>query len=58
MKKQLSIIPLLVLIILMFSGCAVVGGIFKAGIWTGIILVALVIGAIIFVISRMGGNNK
>lgn len=35
------------------SSCEIVGGIFKAGVWTGLILVALVIVIIIWIISRM-----
>lgn len=40
--------------VFMLSSCEVVGGIFKAGIWTGIILVAIVVFVIIFLISRGG----
>jgi hypothetical protein len=34
------------------SSCAVVGGIFKAGVWTGILIVAAIVGLIIFLITR------
>jgi hypothetical protein len=34
------------------SSCEVVGGIFKAGVWTGIIAVAFVVILIIWLISR------
>jgi hypothetical protein len=34
------------------SGCEMIGDIFQAGVWTGIILVLLVIGAIIWLFSR------
>lgn len=38
------VLPLALLIILFCSsGCAVVGGIFKAGVWVGIVAVVLVI---------------
>lgn len=33
------------------SGCAVAGGIFKAGEWTGILSVAVIIAAIIAIIA-------
>ena len=39
-----------------FQGCAVVGGIFKAGVWVGVIGVAIIVGIIIFVISK--SSNK
>lgn len=36
----------------LMSSCEVIGGIFKAGVWTGIIIVAIVVGLVIFLISR------
>ncbi|MFY0256057.1 phosphatidate cytidylyltransferase [Chitinophaga sp. 30R24] len=47
---------MLVSIAMVLGSCALIGGIFKAGIWTGIILVAIVVGLIIFLISR--GNKR
>ena len=43
---------LLTAIVLFMSSCEVIGGIFKAGVWTGILAVAVVIALIIFLISR------
>ena len=41
------------------SSCSIIGDIFKAGAYTGIIGVVLVLGLIIFLISRfIGGGNK
>ncbi|MGN7823152.1 phosphatidate cytidylyltransferase [Chitinophaga varians] len=54
MKKLTSL--LLVMMIVMMTSCEVVGGIFKAGVWTGIIIVAVVIALIIWLISR--GTRK
>jgi hypothetical protein len=34
------------------SGCEVVGGIFKAGLWAGIIMVVLVVAVIMFIVSK------
>ncbi|MGX5820276.1 phosphatidate cytidylyltransferase [Chitinophaga lutea] len=53
--KQYTWIFLLALVTL--SSCEVIGGIFKAGVWTGLILVALVLALIIFLISRTGKRN-
>lgn len=39
------------------SSCEVIGGIFKAGVWTGILIVAAVIGLLIWIIARMGGKK-
>ncbi len=43
---------MMVLLAMMFSSCEVIGGIFKAGVWTGILIVAVVIGFIIFLVTR------
>lgn len=45
---------LLSFVVLFLSSCQVIGGIFKAGVWTGILAVAVVVGLIIFLISRGG----
>lgn len=42
----------LAFITLALSSCEIIGGIFKAGVWTGILLVAIVIGLIVFLIAR------
>jgi len=40
--------------LLMFplSSCELIGDIFKAGVWTGLLLVAVVIALVIWIISR------
>lgn len=47
---------LLLVVLPLLSGCSVVSGIFKAGMWWAFFLVALVIGIIIWVISK--GRKK
>lgn len=50
-------IPILALLVAFcFSGCAVVGGIFKAGVWVGVLGVLIVIGLIIYFVTR--GSSK
>ncbi len=49
-KMKLSLLLLVMSISL--SSCEAIAGIFKAGVWTGIILVAFVIGLIVYFISR------
>lgn len=44
---------LLVLLAAMLSGCQVIGDIFKTGVWTGVILVLVVIGVVIFGIVKL-----
>jgi len=34
------------------TGCEVIGDIFKAGVWTGVLLVILVIGIIVWLLTR------
>ena len=43
-------------IMLSLSSCQLVGDIFKAGVWVGVLMVAAVIGAIIFLLTRIGGK--
>jgi len=42
---------------LIFSSCEVIGGIFKAGVWSGVLIVVLVVALIIFIIAKMGKKN-
>jgi hypothetical protein len=44
-----------VLLAVAVSGCTVVGGIFKAGFWSGIIVVALIVIALVFVATKARG---
>ena len=46
---------LLVLVAIALPGCAVVGGIFKAGAWVGALAVILVIAIVGFVAMKIGG---
>jgi len=50
--KRISTFISALLITTVFSSCEVIGGIFKAGVWTGIFIVAAIIGLIVFVIMR------
>ena len=34
------------------TGCQVIGDIFKAGVWTGVVLVIVIIGIVIWLIAR------
>lgn len=52
MKNRILSYSFLVSLVLFLQSCAVVGGIFKAGYVTGIIVVLLVIALIIFIISK------
>jgi hypothetical protein len=41
------------------TSCDVIGGIFKGGVWVGVILVVAVIAVVIWALSRVfGGGNR
>jgi hypothetical protein len=44
---------LLMLVVIALPGCAVVGGIFKAGAWVGALAVILVIAIIGFIVAKV-----
>jgi hypothetical protein len=43
---------LLVLLASAASGCSIVGGIFKAGFWSGIVVVVLIVVGIVFLVGK------
>ncbi len=53
MKKNNGIlIASLVLAVTLMSSCAAAGGIFKAGMWMGVIIVVLVIALVIWLVRK------
>lgn len=46
MNNRSIISTFLILMLTVFTGCEVIGGIFKAGVWTGVIIIALIVGLI------------
>jgi len=46
-----------VFMIFLLSSCAIVGGIFKAGVWTGILIVVFIIGVILWLVNRNSGKS-
>jgi hypothetical protein len=54
MKIKLFHASLLLVLLTVFSGCSLVEGIFKAGVWSGVIIVVLIIGLIIYFLGKMG----
>ncbi len=47
----------LLMVLCSFQSCAVVGGIFKAGVWVGVLAVIVVLGIIIFIITKTTGKS-
>jgi uncharacterized membrane protein len=54
-KMLMKKVQLFSLIVLMLSltSCELIGDIFKAGVWAGVLMVVLVIALIVFVIGRL-----
>lgn len=53
-----SVAPVaLVLSAVSLNGCAIIGGIFKAGVWVGVVAVVLVLGLLFAVVRMLGGSR-
>ncbi|MGN6418490.1 MAG: phosphatidate cytidylyltransferase [Pseudobacter sp.] len=57
MKQYPYLITMMLLALVTLSSCEVIGGIFKAGVWVGVLAVVGVVALIIFLISKMGGRK-
>lgn len=58
MRRNFVFMPVMLLLLAgTLSSCEAIAGIFKAGVWTGILLVAGIIALVIFIISRMSGKK-
>lgn len=55
--KKLSL-ALVAGLLLSLSSCQLIGDIFKAGVWSGIILVVVIIALVIFVIGKIFGGGR
>lgn len=55
--KNLIFPSLLAACIISLNSCQVIEGIFKAGVWSGVIIVVLVVALVIYVISRLAGKK-
>jgi hypothetical protein len=56
-KSNFSWLLGILILSLSLSSCEVIGGIFKAGVWSGILIVVLVVALIIFIIAKMGKKS-
>jgi hypothetical protein len=52
LMKQSSYLFVLLFFSVILTGCEIIGDIFQAGVWTGVLLVILVIGAIFWLLTR------
>jgi uncharacterized membrane protein YkvI len=52
MRHSWFLVVLLLVSTVSLTGCEVIGDIFKAGVWVGALLVILVIGVIVWLLTR------
>ena len=55
--KKLSVFGVLAML-LTLSSCQIIGDIFKAGVWAGVLMVVVVVGLVIFVLAKIFGGGK
>ena len=55
--NKYSLAFLIAFITVAFSSCQAIGDIFKAGVWSGIIIVVIIVAIIIWIFSRIGGRK-
>ncbi|SHF71770.1 hypothetical protein [Pedobacter caeni] len=58
MTKRYFPLAIIALLSTTLASCELVQGIFKAGVWTGVIVVVLVLALIIWLISRIFGGRS
>jgi hypothetical protein len=58
--KKYSVLSLSALLMLMLSmsSCQIIGDIFKAGVWAGVLMVVVVVGLVIFLLAKLFGGGK
>lgn len=53
MKNNFFFAPVFTLILFMLTSCEAIGGIFKAGMWVGVIIVVAVIGLVLWLLGKL-----
>lgn len=56
--KRYAQFLLLSLSLFLFNSCALIEGVFKAGVWVGILIVVAIIAAVIWLISKVTGGRR
>jgi hypothetical protein len=51
-RFKLSLLSVLFFLVLTMTSCEAIAGIFKAGMWTGIIIIVAIIALILYFVSR------
>ena len=53
MKKYIIQVFAVLLLMITFTGCSVIGDIFEVGMWAGVIMVVLVIALIFWIVKKL-----
>ncbi|MFU1855999.1 hypothetical protein ACK8HY_03170 [Sphingobacterium sp. NGMCC 1.201703] len=56
--KKIALFSLMSSTLLLMTSCSVIESIFKAGVWTGILIVVVVVALVIWLISKLFGGSK
>ena len=56
--KKYSALAMIALVVTTLSSCELVEGIFKAGVWSGVIIVVIILALIIWLVSKVFGGGK
>lgn len=56
--KKYSSLAFIALLATTLTSCELVEGIFKAGVWSGVIIVVIVLALIIWLVSKVFGGRK
>lgn len=52
LQSRFSLAVLLCFVVTFFSSCEVIGSIFKAGVWVGVVVVVAVIALILYLVGK------
>ena len=58
MMMRATQIILMAMILLQMTSCAVIEGIFKAGVWSGIIMVVIVVAVVLWILVKLFGGRR
>jgi hypothetical protein len=53
MKNLFFVMLLSILSIFTFAGCEVIGGIFRAGMWVGILIVVIIVAIVFWILKKI-----
>ncbi|WP_164109458.1 MULTISPECIES: hypothetical protein [Sphingobacterium] len=56
--KRFTILPFMLLTTMLLTSCEVIGGIFKAGVWSGIIIVVVVVALVLWILAKIFGRKQ